>query len=1066
MFIRQSVIYILKRLMMNRKKIYFTLSAILFFLFLWVFFYYIFYSPLETGKDIEINWISPEQTQSAVLSFPLVIEQRGPILFTMYGELKGNLSEDLGMVLPAIDEATVEIIFNGENIDSFVFHQTGSKSNQMLYSKPIRLPKDKFLETNKILIHIQTRDKLEIYAAPYFGNFDAFNRQLSTMWFLGLDFYLVVFGMGALLAIILLSLGKQVVEKKQAYMTIGVAVLFNALVSFLFVLNTPDIFPDIVNSPTIDILRPMAYMLYVYFLVIGIESYYKKDNSALVISKRLLLPNLAACLLLYFGFNIVQYIISYINLTFMLYIAFGKKTTEFIYPVSVLTASTIYMLVVDLLGSVMPFPIHAMSSMMIIFSFGIIMVGDFQKTYKELQSTSDELYASYEELTAMNEELESSYRELDRKVEDRTYELNKTTMSLKTLLDNTEEGFLTFSGSLIIDKEYSLECERIFGKEVADRSISTLLSDNNTEIKEFLDKVFLKILNENNRIETDMYMSLLPEEINRNGRTVKLNYRLINSENDGKKIMMILHDISERVELQNEIEHERNILKMVIKVSNSRTYYLELLHDYRQFSITGIAQIIESNLSNEDKISEIFRMIHTYKGSFANFDAINAVKALHDFETEINSERKYLATLSSDKLYEYFDSFDYNAWIRPDTELIRELLGSQFFSNEQKLVIEPDRIVDLENKVAESELGEDGREFLIELKRLRYTPFREMLGYYKNYVSQLAQRMGKFVEPMIIEGDDIPVDKELYKPLIRSLTHIFRNSIYHGIETPEERAVKGKSEYGVIKVYVQEINGEIILTISDDGKGIDLEDVTQKALEIGIVDHETLEGMPYDEKLKLILMDKLSTSKNVTDISGRGVGLSALNSELHKFEGFLEIKTVEDAGTSFILHIPIKEAHEMPKLPLDSILNMLKMEADKYLQTMNIKILQEEKQQVFEAIELFRYNAMIKVSGTVYATTLLSLDEKVARAFASRLLMCEDESTLNEKDIQDGVSETCNIFTGNALGEAAKEEAILAISSPISINCDNGNMNYPDKAKFAYSIDTDYGRIKLCVIEK
>jgi two-component system chemotaxis sensor kinase CheA len=662
--------------------------------------------------------------------------------------------------------------------------------------------------------------------------------------------------------------------------------------------------------------------------------------------------------------------------------------------------------------------------------------------------------------------LESSYRELDRKVEDRTCELNKTTISLKTLLDNTEEGFLTFSESLIIDKEYSLECEKIFGKEVADRSISILLSENDSEIKEFLDKVFSKILKEKNDFEIDMYLSLLPEEIKRNSRTVKLNYKLINSESDGKKIMMILHDISERVELQNEIEHERNILKMVIKVSNSRTDYLELLHDYRQFSITGISQIIDSQLPNEDKIAEIYRMIHTYKGSFANFDAINAVKSLHDFETKINTERNYLQSLPKIKLSEYFDSFDYNLWIRPDTELIRELLGSQFFSNDQKLVIEPDRIVELENKVAESELGEDGRELLIELKRLRYTPFKEMMGYYKNYINQLAQRMGKFVEPMIIEGDDIPVDKELYKPLIRSLTHIFRNSIYHGIETPEERARNGKSEYGVISVYVQENGGEIILRISDDGKGINLSEVESKALEIGLTDKNTLKDMSSDERLKLVLKDKLSTSKKVTDISGRGVGLSALNNELEKFNGYVEIKTIEGSGTSFILHIPIKESHEMPKLPLESILNMLKIEVDKYLKSMNISALASNKRQIFEAIDLYRFNSLIKVSGTVYATTFLSLENELAKRFAARLIMCEAETDMSERDIQDGVSETCNIFIGNAMGEAAKEEAILAISSPVSINCEKGNMNYPDKEKHICTINTKYGKIKFGVIEK
>ena len=1072
--------------MMNRKKLYLTISALFVSLAVLVVFYVLFFTPVNSEDNIHVDWISTyyseqtqstgnediedEQTQSSLpeisrLNFPLEIDQRGPIFFNLYGEVELSDKKAPGLLIPAVREAHVQVIFNGQLILDIEFPKEFEKSSQLLYSHIEQINPALIKDTNKVIIQYQGRDKLEIYTAPYFGDFIQLRGQINSIRFLGQDLYLIIFGMGALLSVILISLGKHVATKKNSYVAMGIAMIFNSLGSFLYIVNSPDFFIGIYSEQIFKVLQPISYTLFIYILVIGIESYYNTDSKN-NLSHKLLFPNITACFVIYLGFDIAQYIMSYINLSFMVFISFNKKTTEFIYPVTVLTASTIYLLVIQLVGVVIPFPVYALSSMIIIFSFGIIMVRDFQKTYKELQSTSNELYASYEELTAMNEELESSYNELDRKVEERTYELNKTTVALKTLLDNTEEGFLTFSESLIIDPEYSLQCETIFGKRISNRSISAILGNEDPNAIEFLDKVFTKVLKEEKPYAIDMYLSLLPDTITIDNKTIKLNYKLIETESEGRKIMVILHDISEKVELQNEIENERNILKMVIKVLNSREDYLELIRDFRDFTMNGMEQISSSQLDNEDKIAEIFRMIHTYKGSFANFDTIYAVSSLHSFENVLNEKRKSLIQYDNNQLTDFFNSFDYNSWIRKDIDIIRELLGSDFFSIEQKLLIDPERIYELENKIAESELGEEGREFLIELKRLRYTSFKELLNYYKNYTSRLAQRMGKFISPVIIEGEDIPVDRELYKSLIRSLTHLFRNSIYHGIENPEERARKGKSEYGLIRVEVNRQGEFIELVIRDDGRGIDVDRVVMTAVEKGFVSNDQAEKMPYKEKLNLVLKDRLSTSKKVSDISGRGVGLSALKHELEKFEGDIEIITKKDNGTTFKLLIPIKEAHEMPELPIKSILDMIKREVDDYLDTHKIKLQELNQDKLFDGIELYRYNSLIRLSGSVYATVFLSAERNIAELFASRLLMGVNTNLLSERDISDGVCEQCNIFVGNAMREASKNEAVLSISSPVSLKCNDGCLNYPDKEKHIYSVQTEYGKIRFGVIEK
>jgi CheY-specific phosphatase CheX len=109
---------------------------------------------------------------------------------------------------------------------------------------------------------------------------------------------------------------------------------------------------------------------------------------------------------------------------------------------------------------------------------------------------------------------------------------------------------------------------------------------------------------------------------------------------------------------------------------------------------------------------------------------------------------------------------------------------------------------------------------------------------------------------------------------------------------------------------------------------------------------------------------------------------------------------------------------------------------------------------------------LIRLSGSVYGTVFLSAERKIAELFASKLLMNIDANTLSERDISDGVCEQCNIFVGNALREASKKEAVLSISSPVSLKCNDGRLNYPDKEKHIYSLQTEYGMMKFGVIEK
>ena len=148
--------------------------------------------------------------------------------------------------------------------------------------------------------------------------------------------------------------------------------------------------------------------------------------------------------------------------------------------------------------------------------------------------------------------------------------------------------------------------------------------------------------------------------------------------------------------------------------------------------------------------------------------------------------------------------------------------------------------------------------------------------------------------------EDILV-KENIKPFIKSLVHVFRNSVDHGIENPDDRLLKEKDEAGTIVCKFKEKNNKLHIIISDDGMGLDSVKIKEVAINKGI----DTTSLTENELYKIIFNDNFSTKTTVSEISGRGVGMSAVKNELDKLNGVIEITSQKDIGTTFEFIIPL-----------------------------------------------------------------------------------------------------------------------------------------------------------------
>lgn len=552
---------------------------------------------------------------------------------------------------------------------------------------------------------------------------------------------------------------------------------------------------------------------------------------------------------------------------------------------------------------------HITQWAMFVFTMSLIYI-----VLRRFWDTYDKLKLYSKEIEDKNEKLESMWLEVN-KSRNQIEEWNKgleqivmlKTRAVKNLLDNAGQGFLTFGRDLLIDKEYSLECISIFGEKIENRSFPKLICSNDEERK-YLELTLLKILTETNASKQEIYFSLLPDEIEINDKNISLQYKVIDSVNEQtqKVFMVVLTDITEKRALENKVENERKTLRMVVKAVTDHNEFTRCLEDFQNFCSRDAGEILEGNCATEDKLFEIYRKIHTFKGNFAQMDMVNIVDKLHDFEEALSALRRRKKTMTTGELKSYFSSLGMEKWLDADMSVLKDILGESFFDYEKVLFIDQVKLLEIENKMT-SVLSQDQLEQLLPaVKGLRFRPFRELFAPYPRLVSKLSAQMEKAISVMDIEGGEMLVDTEKYSGFSRSLVHVFKNMVDHGIETPDERIESGKKEHGSINCRISLSDRNISLVISDDGRGIDVNGIKSKAVEYKLLDPETAAGLCEYDALQLVFLDGITTKKSVNRVSGRGVGLAAVKSEVEKIGGTIEVKSKYGLGTEFYFQLPFE----------------------------------------------------------------------------------------------------------------------------------------------------------------
>lgn len=312
-----------------------------------------------------------------------------------------------------------------------------------------------------------------------------------------------------------------------------------------------------------------------------------------------------------------------------------------------------------------------------------------------------------------------------------------------------------------------------------------------------------------------------------------------------------------------------------------------------ELEITKIADF--DILSNK----KIIDNIHERYNEKQNFDS-TVLKSLIDEQVE----KKDSQTVTVSEKLKVFTKENVISSIRVSSEKIDELMNlvSELVTAQASLSL----FVEENNEFKLNHLSENIENITRQLRDTTFSvsliPIETMLTRFHRLIRDLSSEFDKNIE-FVTEGAETELDKTLIQGLTDPLMHIIRNSVDHGIEPEEERIKKGKSKQGKIHLSAFYSGASVIIKIQDDGRGIDIEKVRVKALEKKLI----LPDKKYTDKemLDIIFLPGFSTAKNVTDVSGRGVGMDVVKRKIDEIRGIVELESKENAGTSIVIKLPL-----------------------------------------------------------------------------------------------------------------------------------------------------------------
>jgi two-component system chemotaxis sensor kinase CheA len=475
---------------------------------------------------------------------------------------------------------------------------------------------------------------------------------------------------------------------------------------------------------------------------------------------------------------------------------------------------------------------------------------------------------------------------LEERVAERTQELDARNSKLRVVLDHVGQALFTVDLEGRISQERSAAFDQWFPGVSGGTHLWTMLEPISADAAAWAAVAWEQL--RESWLPQNLAMDQLPRKLLHKGRHYEIGYRPINRGAELEQLLVVISDVTESVGLAQSETEQREQLAVFQHLVNGRDEFFEFFDECERLLHTALSENEDDRNGGAESVRATqLRALHTLKGICAIRGFGSVVSACHALEKKL--------LLSGDRLDATGRAELAEVWLALAGR-VSKLTGSIF----------PERVelarADLQTIQAAIEAGRSHTELLHLLKRADREPVAQRLARLAENARALARRLGKGDLEITIECDDLRFDRRPWVPFWAAFVHMLRNAVDHGIEPSEERVAAGKPPAGRLALRARQTTGDLVIEISDDGRGVDWEGVRDKAEALG------LRTQTEADLVQALRGGGVSTKLAPTEISGRGAGVSACADACEALGGQMSLESVRGKGATFRFRFPADPA--------------------------------------------------------------------------------------------------------------------------------------------------------------
>ena len=508
--------------------------------------------------------------------------------------------------------------------------------------------------------------------------------------------------------------------------------------------------------------------------------------------------------------------------------------------------------------------------------------------------------------------------------------LRRQKTAIAELLDNMRQAVFAVDASGRIVEPVSAFAKTIFGRELAgEQLVDTVLSSFDRQGEAFarIEAALVACFGEGD-LQWHFSSPELPARVTYlrpaaetgeapSPRTLRITYSpLWDDDANLERLLLVIEDVTAVERLSTQVATERatsvsNLERLQQMATIERTTLAGFFTDTRR-RLGDAAACLQQIHSARTAVHELFRHVHTMKGNARSFQLSALSSAVHDAETLIVSLRDGSVSETDAAVQGIASGLArVDATLGEYEALARRVLG--LAPADPPAAGSPVRIVPVVERELEAlaELARragaspvSGTELAAAVARLGALPVAPLLARLEQVVGALAQSLDKRIAFESV-GAELDLPREQLAPLADMLLHMVRNAVDHGVEYGEVRRAAGKPEVGRVSVRFVRHGAGTRVHVQDAGRGVDVDAMVAKALELALVGAEELAAMSAEARFALMCAPGVSTAEAVTELSGRGVGMDLVQTQVARLGGTLRIESVLGAGTEFVLELPL-----------------------------------------------------------------------------------------------------------------------------------------------------------------